>query len=71
MKTFKVSIYPQTNWVVRVEAENEEEAKTKALALDGPAEYSFLGDDTDEWHAEIWEWPNIGPEGQVDVEEDE
>lgn len=68
MKTFKVSIYPQTVWTVRVEAENEEEAKKKALALDGPSE--IITDDY-EWHAEIWEWPNIGPEGQVDVEEEE
>jgi hypothetical protein len=69
MKTYKVSIYPVTNWTVNVEANSEEEAKAKALALDGPAEYAFLGDCNDEWKAEIWEWPNIGTDGQVDIEE--
>jgi hypothetical protein len=69
MKTYKVSIYPVTNWTVNVEANSEEEAKAKALALDGPTEYAFLGDAKDEWKAEIWEWPNIGTDGQVDIEE--
>ena len=69
MKTYKVSIYPETVWTVKVEAESEEDAKAKALALEGPAEYSFFGDDTDEWYYEILEWPNIGPKGQVNVEE--
>lgn len=69
MKTYRVTIYPVT-WTVRVEANNEEDAKKKALELEGPAVYAFHGDDTDEWEHDISEWPNIG-NGQVDVEEDE
>ena len=68
MKNFKVTIYPQTAWVMNVEAENEEEAKTKALDAEGPIDYAFA-EDLDEWHPEIWAWPNIGVNGQVDVEE--
>lgn len=67
MKSFKVSIYPQTVWSVEVEAENEEEAKKKALDLEGPSEPGYKSEN--EWYPEIWEWPNIGPKGEVNVEE--
>lgn len=68
MKTFKVTIYPTTNWTIEVEAENEKEAKEKALATEGPSEAGYFGHESD-WNPEIWEWPNIGPNGQVDIEE--
>lgn len=71
MKTFKVTIYPVTPWTVRVRARSEKAAKKKALALEGPAAYAFHGDDLEEWEHDIWEWPNIGKNGQVDVEEEE
>ena len=65
MALYKVSIYPETQWDITVEAESEEEAKKKALEADGPTTYGHMTDD--EWQAQIWEWPNIG-NGQVDVE---
>lgn len=68
---YKVTIYPVTPWTVRVEAKNKKEAKRKALELDGPACYAFHGDALDEWEHDILEWPNIGIDGQIDIEEDE
>lgn len=69
MKTYKVTIYPVTAWTVTIKAKSEKAAKKKALELDGPAAYTFY--DEDEWKPEIWEWPNIGKNGTVDVEEQE
>lgn len=69
MKTYKVTIYPVTPWTVRVGAKNENEAKQKALELDAPPCYAFERD-TEEWEHDILEWPNIGINGQVDIEED-
>lgn len=70
MKTYKVTIYPVTPWTVKVKAKSEKEAKKKALELDGPPCYAFE-QDSDEWKHDIMEWPNIGINGQIDVEEDE
>ena len=68
MEKFKVTIYPKTTWHVTVEADTEEEAKDKALSMEGPAELAYHGDYSYEWTHEILEWPNIG-NGTVDVEE--
>lgn len=71
MKTYKVTIYPVTPWTVRVEAKNKKQAIKKAMELEGPSCYSFHGDNIDEWGHDIYEWPNIGNDGQIDVEKDE
>lgn len=72
MKTYKVTIYPVVPWTVRVEAKNEEEAKKKALLLDGPEMFAFqINPELEEWVPQIWEWPNIGPKDTVDIEEEE
>lgn len=68
MKTYKVTIYPVTPWTVLVEAETEEEAKLIALDFEGPAMPAYFGSQMD-WYHDISEWPNIGNDGQVDVEE--
>lgn len=71
MKRYKVSIVHQTEWTTHLEAENEEEARSKAFELDGPAETAFFNSEDDgEWAYTIWEWPNVGNDlNSVDVEE--
>jgi hypothetical protein len=67
MKSFKVTIYPVTPWSIIINAKNEAAAKKKALNLDGPSMYCHYDDD--EWRPEIDEWPNIGKNGEVYIEE--
>ena len=69
MKTYKVTIYPVTPWTISIEANNEKEAKEKALSWEGPAMYAYLDDDLEEWKHDISEWPNIGKDGEVYIEE--
>lgn len=66
-KDYKVTIYPVTPWQITVAASSEEEAKEIALELEGPEMYAYQ--DVDEWSHDISEWPNIGKNGQIDVEE--
>jgi hypothetical protein len=70
-KIFEVTIYPVTPWKVRVEARSEKEAKKKALNLDGPTLYAYqLNPELEEWVPDIMEWPNIGKNGEVYIEEE-
>lgn len=71
MKTYKVTIYPVTPWTVRVNAKSEKQAVKKAMELEGPAIYAYQNEQDEEWFPDITEWPNIGKNGQIDVEEDE
>lgn len=66
MAKYQVTIYPVTTWTVTVEAKSAAEAKKIALELEGPAEPMMY--DEGEWRHEILEWPNIGKNGQVDIE---
>lgn len=66
MAKYKVTIYPQVGWTCIVKAKSEKEAKKKALELEGPPEY--VRHNEEEWMSEILEWPNIGINGQVDIE---
>ena len=66
MKKYKITIYPITTWSVVVDAKSEKEAKEKAFKLEGPSELMIHNEN--EWKHEILEWPNIGINGQVDIE---
>ena len=66
MAKYQVTIYPVTPWTIVVEAKSAKEAKKIALDLEGPSEPMMC--DESEWNHEILEWPNIGINGQIDIE---
>jgi hypothetical protein len=70
-KRYKVTVYVMTPYATIVDAENEEEAKQKALDRGAPVEMAYLENAMEtEWASDgLYEFPNLGKNEEPEIEE--